>query len=204
MVLSRWISYLFHPILMPTLGLALILSLDSYLKFTVQPAMKIYLYIILVVNTIVFPILILGLLKFRGVIKSFHLSERKDRLIPFGVTCIFYGFSYNIMQKSALPPIVLSVFLGMTLSVFLTFALTFFTKISVHMVGVSGVLGAVIALYMKFAADYRIEIAALVLLWGLIGFARLHLKAHNLPQIIIGTLVGFASVFSITLVGVMI
>lgn len=204
MVLSRWISYVFHPIIMPTLGLVLILNLDSYLKFTVHPSLKIYLYIILVVNTIVFPALILGMLKFRGVIKSFHLSERKDRLIPFGITCVFYGFSYNIMQNSSLPPILLSVFLGMTLSVVLTFTITFFTKTSVHMVGISGVLGSVIALYMKFAADYRLEIAILVLVWGLIAFARLQLKAHNQVQILSGTFVGFVSVFLTTLSGFMI
>jgi membrane-associated phospholipid phosphatase len=202
MVLARIISYVLHPGLMPSLGFLILLNLDTYLRFAVQPQLKKYLILLTFINTFVFPALVLVLLKSRKVISSITLPQRKDRLLPFGVSCIFYLFTYNLLQKAPLPPVILSIFLGVCISVILTFGLTFFTKISAHMVGISGVLASILALYVKFYASFFLEICILAILWGLVGYARLYLKAHKSHEVYLGAVVGFIPVFLCTLWGI--
>ena len=199
---SRIISYVFHPGLMPTIGLALILSLDTYLKFTIQPRTQVYLLVMLLINTFLFPGFILLLLKARGVIGSVHLTDRKDRVVPFGIALIFYVFSYTLVQEVPLPPIVSSIFLGITLSVFISFVLTFWVKVSIHMVGITGVLAALIAIYLQFSANFHQAIVLTALACGFVGYARITLKAHRLSEIGLGTLVGFGSVFGVCMTGI--
>jgi len=64
-------------------------------------------------------------------------------------------------------------------------------KISVHMLGVGGLLGALIGLNYRFSLDWLIIIIFVTLLSGLIGFARLETKSHNPNQVYIGFLIGF-------------
>ena len=106
------------------------------------------------------------------------------------------------MLKAPLPPILLSIFLGVTVAVVITFILTFFIKISAHMVAISGLLASLLALYVKFYANFFLEIALFSIVWGLVGYARLKLKAHSSTEVYLGSLVGFVCVFFVTLFGI--
>ena len=63
------------------------------------------------------------------------------------------------------------------------------------MIGISGLLGGVLAIYLRFQSNYEALIVGLVLLWGLLGFARLKLEAHTPKEIYSGTLLGGLTVF---------
>lgn len=202
MKFAQIISYLFHPALMPTLGIALILNLDTYFRFSISAELKNFILGLIFVNTFCFPILILFFLKSRKTISSFQLDNRKERIIPFAISSIFFIFTYNVIQKTTLPPIILSIFLGITLSIISAFLISFFNKISIHMVGISGTLAALIALFLKFSASYFYEITIVVLVWGLVGFSRLKLKKHNHQEIYFGAFVGIICVFIPTYFGI--
>tara|TARA_B100000508_G_scaffold140481_1_gene141686 strand:- start:10315 stop:10929 length:615 start_codon:yes stop_codon:yes gene_type:complete len=199
--LAQIISYVFHPGLMPTLGLVLILNLDSYLRHTIPSNLKLFVLGLVFINTFVFPVLLLFFLRFRKAISSYQLDNRKERILPFGITCIFYFFTYNLIQKTPLPPIVVSLFLGMTISVVMAYLTTYFYKISIHMMGISGVLAGLLVLYLQFSANYFVEIVLVSLVWGLIGYARLKLKKHTAAELYTGVVVGFVSVFIPTYFG---
>lgn len=186
---------------MPTVGLALVLYFDTYLKHTVRSDVKLFLLALTIVNTFVFPLLVMVLLKSRGAIESFHLKKRQERLIPYGISTLFFVFTYNLLSKANLPPLVLSLFLGFSVVAFISFLSSFFTKISTHAMAIAGLLGGVIAMYFKFSVNFSIAIVLLGLVWGLVGYARLTLKAHTQLEFYSGSIIGFFVVFTTIYLG---
>ena len=87
------------------------------------------------------------------------------------------------------------IFFGLALSVFVVFFITLKYKISAHMTGAGGLIGAFVGFEILFGAQLSPWVVFLVIIWGLIGSARLKLKAHSNGQIVAGSVLGFASIF---------
>jgi len=191
---AKLISYIFHPGFMPTLVMLVLFNLDTYFRFSVSPGLKKFILGLVFINTFLFPLLILVFLKSRNAIDSFELKNRKNRIIPFGVSTLFFFFTYNFMRETSLPPIILSIFLGISLSMFIVFITSFFYKTSIHMVGVSGLLASILCLYVKFSANYLLEISTVTLIWGLVGYSRLKLKSHSVDEVYVGAGIGLVCV----------
>jgi membrane-associated phospholipid phosphatase len=64
-------------------------------------------------------------------------------------------------------------------------------KISAHMSGIGGLLGAVITLTYYFKDNTMWLYMALFVIAGLVAFSRLKLKAHTIWQVLAGFFVGF-------------
>ena len=65
-----------------------------------------------------------------------------------------------------------------------------FRKISIHMLGIGGVIGAIIGISQRFQFDHSLLLIVLFLFAGLIGYSRLKTKSHNFQQIYIGFIIG--------------
>lgn len=192
---SQILSYLLHPSLLPTLGMFAILNTDSYLRYAISTEFKYFLYSMLFVNTFLFPVLVTLVMYQRKIISSLHLKNRTERLYPFGFAIGFYAFTFYLLKQAGVPQVILSLVFGTSLSLLFLFLVTSKFKISAHMIGISGLLGGVLAIYLRFQSNYEALIVGLVLLWGLLGFARLKLKAHTPKEIYSGTLLGGLTVF---------
>jgi len=83
--------------------------------------------------------------------------------------------------------------LGATFALVLTMLINLKWKISAHMVGIGGVIGAIIGLSMRLFVDYRLIIMILIIVAGLIGSSRMLLNAHSPAQIYFGFGVGISS-----------
>ena len=75
------ISYLFHPLIMPTLGLLIILNSGTYLSL-LDPAAKRAILFVLALGTLVFPLMMLPILYYRNLVSSYQDAGREERLIP--------------------------------------------------------------------------------------------------------------------------
>ena len=80
--------------------------------------------------------------------------------------------------------------LGATFLIIIALLITFYWKISVHMIGIGGMLGALIGISFRINVDFVILIALTVLCSGIVGFARLKLNTHKPLQIYTGFLSG--------------
>lgn len=89
---------------------------------------------------------------------------------------------------------------GATLSIIIGMLITFNWKISVHMIGIGGVIGIVTVLSKTGPEVLLYLLSVLIIIAGLIGFGRLQLKAHSLNQIIAGFLLGFSCEILILLI----
>lgn len=192
---AQILSYVFHPGIMPTLGLFLLLQGDTYLKYSIGTTTKNFLYLIIFLNTYLFPAIIVLIMRYRNTISSLDLSDRKERIIPLAIASFFYLLTYLLIKKLTLPGVLADIFFGLALSVFVVFFITLKYKISAHMTGAGGLIGAFVGFEILFGAQLSPWVVFLVIIWGLIGSARLKLKAHSNGQIVAGSVLGFASIF---------
>ena len=188
------VSLALHPAVIPTLGLYLILELDLYLKYSISEAYKTTLCTVVFVNTLVFPVILVWLLRVRNMVSDLTLSDRNERHTPYAFTAFLYLFTWYLFKRFGVSPLILSLIFGSTLSVVILFLLNFKWKISAHMTGISGMLGAVVAINLKFQVPMSALIILFGLFWGLVGYSRISLGAHRPIEVYGGALLGFLSV----------
>lgn len=100
--LAKIIAVVFHPLLMPVYGMAIIFSaptLFGYLPFNVKKL----LLLIMLVNTILLPLSFLPFFIHRNVITSWAITERKERNVPLIITTILYCVTSFIIFRLPIP-----------------------------------------------------------------------------------------------------
>lgn len=189
--LAQFISVICHPVLMPTYALLLIFSTNSFLSFTIPAVAKFILYTIIVINTLLLPVLISYLLIRRGWIRSFEMERREERLFPFITNLLLLLVASFMIYRLHLPRVFYLLTLGAAASVLIAIFINLKWKISIHMIGIGGLIGTFFGMSSFLMIDLRMHIIFCLLLAGLIGTARMTLGAHHSGQIYGGFFVGF-------------
>jgi hypothetical protein len=189
--LAKFISYIFHPMFMPVYGLLLLFNMKSYFSFELALKARLILLSFVIVTTIIFPLLIVALLKKQGFIKSYQMVSREERRVPYLITAIFYFITYQMLRQMQLAEIYSFYFMGATFLLSLVVVINIWWKISIHMVGVGGVCGMLCGLAIAFSFDMMFAISALVLICGIVAYARLKLQTHKSSEVYLGFLVGY-------------
>lgn len=195
-VLAKTISYVFHPLLIPTIGLWFIFHAQSYLSFIITAELQRALYVVVFIATFVFPVLSSILLLIMGRIRSLEMESPEERRVPYLLTAIYYSLGYYMLTtKVALPEQLNLVLLGANVSVVLTMLINIKWKISAHTIGIGGLIGALLGFSYQLQVNIINELILVFLIAGLIGYARLRLNAHTQAQVYAGYLVGFLCEF---------
>lgn len=189
--LAQFISVIFHPVLMPTYALLLIFGSNSFLSYTVRDISKIFLYTIIIVNTLLLPVLISYLLIRRGWIRSFEMEKREERLFPFITNFLLMLVASFMIYRMHLPRVFYLLTLGAAASVLIAILINFKWKVSIHMIGIGGLIGTFFGMSSFLLIDLRLTIILCLLVAGLIGSARMSLGAHQPGQIYGGFFIGF-------------
>lgn len=185
--ISKILSYIFHPLLIPTWFILLLLYSNPF-SFA---GMSILLTVLNVTfQTFLMPFIAILLLIKLDLVNSVELQDKQQRIIPLVITIIFYLWFYKASQ-SLKYPVVMSIFmLGAVVSLCLSFVINIFQKLSLHMVAISGALTAVLLLVFISPSDVSYYFLALVVLTGAIASARLYLNAHTMREVYTGFMVG--------------
>lgn len=191
--LAKIISYIFHPFLMPAIGVFIILNTKNYIS-AILSGLEIYLYGIVFTFTLLLPIIFALILLKLNLISSLQMTSRIERQYPLIMTTIFYMFNYYMIVKFQLPQLINQFFLSLTICVVLALLINFKWKISTHMIGIGGIVGLLFALSERLSIDVGFWIICAILISGFIGFARLKLNTHTSSQIYTGFLIGAACV----------
>ena len=184
-----------HPLLMPSYGTVLIFHYNSYLAYSFTPGMVRAISGIVFVTTFLLPTVISYLLLKKGLVKSFEMDDREERTLPFVSTCFCYCICYYLLNRLYLPPVFNLLIMGATTAVVLATLINLKWKISIHMIGIGGIVGALISLSQKILQDMQPAILLFILLSGLLGTSRLLLRSHNDKQVYAGFLVGMCTGF---------
>ncbi len=194
-ILSKIISIIFHPMLMPTLGIFLIFQAGTHLSY-LSPDSKRIIYLAVFISTCIMPLSLLPLFLQLKIIKSFQMEAAKERLFPVFVTGVFYFLGYVLLKKMGVPSLLENFILSSIVAVFIAVTITYFWKISMHMIAIGGVSAVLLALTLRYQVDLTIWLSLIVIISGITASSRLHLGAHNPLQVYLGYFVGFSIVFS--------
>jgi hypothetical protein len=191
--LASIVSVLLHPMLMPTYGLLIIFHTNNSLFLLPFEAKRI-IFIIVAINTLALPLLMIPLFHRLTIIKSIQMHSHRERIIPLAFTIIPYIFSYFFLQKLPIVSEVSLFMLGASIAIAITLAITIWWKISIHMVGIGGVTGLLFALSQKLYVDINWYLMGVIILAGIVAWARLALHSHKPSQVYMGFVLGSVTV----------
>ena len=87
--IARILSFLFHPLLIPTYILVILLGLDTSFSVLLPLQMKLLVVGTILVTTFIFPLIILFIMFRMKIISSLYLPKREERIFPLLIIAIF-------------------------------------------------------------------------------------------------------------------
>lgn len=191
--IAKLISTIFSPLLTPSYGLFMALSISP--KVLDPTGVRIKLLVIILGITCVLPMATIAVLHNFKLIKDKRMLKREERLIPYIAGTIYYGIAVWYMVYTHEPKWLIMYAVGGTLACIISTLVNIKWKISAHMAGMGGVLAL---LWQLNAMDLEVIspvwmtffILVTIGLCGVLGTARLLLKRHDILQILAGFLNG--------------
>ena len=203
---ARIISALFHPLLILTYMLILLMLINPY-AFGVHQlgeGRSDLLIIYVFLTTFLIPGMAITMMRTLALIPSLAMEDRRNRIGPFIATGVLYLWLYiSFSSNPELPIIFKSAILGSTIALFVAFFLNLFSRISLHAVGMGALVGLITVAMLLFSyrhfqiGDQMFSMYGLlfvaIILAGLVGSARLILDKPEPINLYGGYLVGFAT-----------
>jgi hypothetical protein len=188
--IAQIIAIIFHPILVPTYGLLLLFSINSYFNFQILFKARIALLIMMFSSTVAIPLILFIFYKRINIISGFHMIDKEERIYPYLSMTVIYFLLYYLFSKTELPPIFSFYILSITMITLVVFFINLKWKISAHATAIGGLTAMMIGLSYKLEANIFLLIALLILCSGLVGFARLKTNSHKPAEVYSGYFVG--------------
>lgn len=192
---ARVISTLFHPLLMPALGLFLLLHSGTYISL-LDPAAKRAIFLVMAMGTLIFPLLMLPVLYYRRLMTGSQDPPVEDRAIALLIILVLYVITYIYFSRIPLSRIIHAYSLSLPLVMFLLLVLVLGLKIrlSEHMTALGGITGLIIALIWLYETPLELILMIVLVAAGLTGSARLILGSNRPGEILGGFMLGFVMV----------
>lgn len=173
---------------MPLLGVIFYFSKTP--RFIPDPVMKAKVFSVTIL-TIILPVLLYFLLKTIKKVESLELKTSKERIIPLILSTFIMVLILNRVLTYDEIPELYYFYLGILFSTLSCLFLAFLKfKASIHMIGSAGFFMFAVALSIHFKININGTIALMCIIIGAIATSRLHLKAHNTAELLIGFFVG--------------
>ena len=208
--LAYFFSIVFHPLLVLTYMLILLLLVNPYIFGVNSIRSSTPLILMIFLSTFFIPAVAVLMMRFLGLISSLDMESRYERIGPYIITGVLYLWIFrNVLENPNIPYPYKVFVLGATIGLFIAFFINLFSKISMHAVGMGGLVGMLIitvAFYsypsfiVPFGANsfemktYSLLMLA-ILFSGAVGTSRLFLNAHEVNDLYGGFFVGIGTQF---------
>lgn len=194
-ILARIISFVFHPLLMTTYLLAVLSFVLPSALFPINLESRNSFLVLILLMTFVLPALNISMFRIIGAISSFTMEDRAQRVRPFLLITIIYGFVtylFFIKSRISIDDNLFKLLLIIDCLVLVATIITLFYKVSIHSLGVTGILGILLPLN-KVAENNALFLPTIawIVLAGVVMSARLQLNAHTPREVLVGALTGF-------------
>jgi hypothetical protein len=164
--------------------------MDAFLAFMIPFTVRLWIIGMFFTVTFAMPAVMIYLMHRKGIITSMQMEHRSERFYPLLLTTIFWGIAYSLISKSGLPLVYYHYLLGAIIALVVAIIVNYFWKISLHMLGMGGITGVFLGFSLRIGTAIFPLLAILILLSGVVGYARLKESSHNPPQIYVGYIVG--------------
>ena len=187
---ARIISYIFHPLLVPTYMVAtlMLLPVDRLITLPQQSFLLLLAFIFL--STFIFPALLMLILKNFNIVSNLEMDIQRERVFPLVIISIIYYSVFYLLKQGPFSNVFNLFMLGSTLLVIISLLINYFWKISLHMVAMGGLFGALLGMALRFGFEIRDFLYLIILISGIVAFARLKREAHSHAEVYGGFVVG--------------
>lgn len=190
-ILSKLISYLIHPLLVPTIGTVFYFMVTP--KYSPSELILGNLIPIFILTALI-PLGSLLILNQFGMTRSRLLLTSEERIYPL---LIFLALLLLILLRVIPNNFTVELyyfFMGIALSVTSCLLLALMGKVvSLHMVGIGTLLMFIVVLSFHFEKNIIAAISLCTLCTGLLASARLYLNRHGRAAVLTGWLIGLVS-----------
>ncbi len=192
------ISYLFHPLLMPSLGLLILLNSGTYLSL-LDPAAKRAIMFVMALGTLVFPLMMLPILQYRKLAFKSGESTREERLVPQIIILALYIITLVYFRRLPLSQAIQAFVVSVNLTLFLVILVNLRFRISEHAAALGGICGLILALIFLYETPLEGLLMLSFLASGITGSARMAL-GNSWGEVLIGFILGLGVVLVTILV----
>ncbi len=196
-IVAKIISFLFHPLLIPTYAMILLLWSGFPYGYYLSLSTKLLLLQYTLAGTFIFPLIIILVMYFRKTISSITLERQEEKFLPYANSIIFFALLIFLFQKTNLgteikiiPILAFSV--GLSLLI-----INFRMNICAHTAGIGSLTGFLLSLSIRYNLVMILSILAVIIISGFVCYSQLKLKMHNSREVYFGYLLGFLLSISI-------
>lgn len=184
-------SYIFHPLFIPLYVTWFLAFVHTSYFAGYSYGQKIFMLARIALNMVFFPLITVLLLKGLGFISSIYLHTQRDRIIPYITSNIFFFWAYLVFRNQPEIPSILTSF---TFAVFLSSSAALianiYFKISMHAIGMGGVLGLFIVVMQQNNFLMTVPLSIAFLITGIVCTSRLIVSNHSHKEIFTGLVLG--------------
>lgn len=193
--IARIISVIFHPVLVPTLGMLLLLHSGFYFSMLTWEAKR-FVLLVVFFSTCILPLLSVSVLAINPRF-DINMSKSTDRVIPLLAASVFYYLGFMLLGRVNIFPVFKLFMLASVLVIVALLLVSFKWKISNHMAALGGLAGVFFAFSFRKGLNPVYSLLIIILVSGLVGTARLILKKHDIWQIVAGYILGFLVLYTV-------
>jgi len=192
--IGNFISYIFHPLFIPTYFLLYLIQNIPYEFAGITPwqlQLRVFSVFWLTAFFPAFSVFLLWKLKFSD---SIYLRTQKERIIPYVITMFFYWWMYYLSRHFNDQPLALKYFyFGIFIASAIGLVINNFIKVSLHGIGVGGMLMAIILAGILYPIQNIFWVSIAIVITALVISARMMVSNHTDKELWVGLLVGAAT-----------
>lgn len=189
-ILSRLVTILLHPLLMPVYcSLWLLYTPTPYSNMSL--GLNIQTLVLVGVFACLIPLMAIGVFILSGRVSDLEMPTARERVEPLLCSALVIGGSL-IFLISRVPRPVAGMLCGESIALFFAAFCSFFWKISLHAIGSGAFLSFVSVLGICYHQDFSFIAAIAFVAAGLTGWTRLYEEAHTPLQLFAGYMLGVA------------
>ena len=188
---AQLVSWIAHPLFIPAIVAAIILFQHPINQLMIPYGARVRIMAMVLMNTILFPGLVIFLLYRLGFLKSLYMETMRDRIIPLNAAIFFYFWAFYVGRNiEAIPNSLKQWLLGVFLCSCAAMFVNIWKKISLHGIGVGGLIA--FCAWQQATDNYwpMFILIPAIIIAGLVGSARLIRGAHEPSEIYAGYLAG--------------
>lgn len=189
--IGQFISYILHPLFIPTYFMLYLIQVLPY-EFVGITEWQLTLRLFSVFwLTAFFPAFAVFLMWRLKLSESIFLRTQKERIIPYVITMFFYWWMYYLSRNFTDQPLALKFFyFGIFIASAIGLIANNFIKVSLHAMGVGGLVTAVIIVGLHYSINNAIWVLLAIVITAIVTSARMLVSDHTKQELIIGLSIG--------------
>lgn len=193
--ISRILSIVLHPVIVPTLILVYILFSPGMISAVVPEKYRWLLTALIGILTIAIPLIIIFGLRWMNVIGGDHIPAKTSRNYTYIIILICLFFSWRMLNQMGFNNSISVSMLGCIVALFLVSAINLGWNISAYGAGWGCFSGAVAALLSLGITSGIGVFLVTILLFGIAGTSAIMQKRNTPSQVYAGFVLGFVVMF---------